>query len=175
LILQIEGIPSKAKTLRINMTLAKLYRMTGYDRAATAAYKECLRFLLLLHFFSSLANLFVLSILHLHVLNPCSPSAYFELYISIEMDVVVAGDLVWLYGLLAQLMRQIPSLLFFLKFLFPPFDIPLSWGGDDDGSRQCPYVLEAIVALAELGTTPKEIHSLFPQVYINQQMQAGLC
>jgi anaphase-promoting complex subunit 7 len=79
----IEGIPSKAKTLRINMTLAKLYRMTGYDRAATAAYKECL--------------------------------------------------------------------------------------------RQCPYVLEAIVALAELGTTPKEIHSLFPQVYINQQMQAGLC
>jgi hypothetical protein len=118
LILQIEGIPSKAKTLRINMTLAKLYRMTGYDRAATAAYKECLRFLLLLHFFSSVANLFVLSILHSHVLNPCSPTAYFELYISIEMDVVVAGDLVWLYGLLAQLMRQIPSLLFFLSFFF---------------------------------------------------------
>ncbi|KAH8966624.1 hypothetical protein BDL97_03G035500 [Sphagnum fallax] len=75
---EIEGIPSKAKTLRINMTLAKLYRMTGYDRAATAAYKECL--------------------------------------------------------------------------------------------RQCPYVLEAIVALAELGTTPKEIHSLFPQV---QQSKSG--
>ncbi len=102
------------------MTLAKLYRMTGYDRAATAAYKECLRFLHpLLHSFSSVANLLVLSILHLHVLNTCSPTAYFELYISIEMDVVVAGDLVWLYGLLAQLMRQIPSLIFFLKFFFP--------------------------------------------------------
>jgi hypothetical protein len=114
LILQIEGIPSKAKTLRINMTLAKLYRMTGYDRAATAAYKECLRFLLLLlHFFSSVAYLLVLSILHLHVLNPCSPTAYFELYISIELDVVVAGDLVQLYGLLAQLMRQIPKSSFF--------------------------------------------------------------
>uniref|UniRef100_A0A7C9DAD7 Anaphase-promoting complex subunit 7 n=2 Tax=Opuntia streptacantha TaxID=393608 RepID=A0A7C9DAD7_OPUST len=29
--------------------------------------------------------------------------------------------------------------------------------------RHCPYVLEAITALAELGTSPKEIISLFPQ------------
>lgn len=68
---EMEGIPSKARTLRMNLTLAKLYRMTGYDRVATASYRECL--------------------------------------------------------------------------------------------RQCPYVLEAIVALAELGIPSKDIHSLFPQ------------
>ncbi|KAG0599369.1 hypothetical protein M758_12G146900 [Ceratodon purpureus] len=68
---EMEGIPSKARTLRINLTLAKLYRMTGYDRVATASYRECL--------------------------------------------------------------------------------------------KQCPYVLEAIVALAELGMASKDIHALFPQ------------
>ena len=41
--LQLEGIPSKARTLRINLTLAKLYRLTGYDRVATGSYRECLR------------------------------------------------------------------------------------------------------------------------------------
>eukprot|EP00249_Psilotum_nudum_P016243 c25742_g1_i1 orf=635-1945(+) len=69
--LQMEGIPSKARTLRINLTLARLYRVTGYDRAAIVAYRECL--------------------------------------------------------------------------------------------RQCPYILEAIIALAELGVSAKEILSVFPQ------------
>lgn len=68
---EMEGIPSKARSLRMNLTLAKLYRITGYDRVATASYRECL--------------------------------------------------------------------------------------------RQCPYVLEAIVALAELGVPSKDIHALFPQ------------
>ncbi|KAJ7560047.1 hypothetical protein O6H91_04G111700 [Diphasiastrum complanatum] len=68
---EMEGIPSKARSLRINLTLAKLYRTTGYDRAAIASYRECL--------------------------------------------------------------------------------------------RQCPCILEAIVALAELGVASKEIQSLFPQ------------
>lgn len=30
--------------------------------------------------------------------------------------------------------------------------------------RHCPYVLDAIIALAELGATFKDIISLFPQV-----------
>ncbi|XP_024528847.1 anaphase-promoting complex subunit 7 [Selaginella moellendorffii] len=68
---EMEAIPSKARTLRINLTLAKLYRVTGYDRAAVASYRECL--------------------------------------------------------------------------------------------RQCPYVLEAIIALAELGIPAKDIQLLFPQ------------
>ncbi|OAE28546.1 hypothetical protein AXG93_2175s1290 [Marchantia polymorpha subsp. ruderalis] len=69
---EMEGIPPKARNLKINLTLAKLYRSTGYDRAATAAYKECLRI--------------------------------------------------------------------------------------------SPYVLEAVIALAELGVAAKELHSLLPQV-----------
>lgn len=40
---EMEGIPSKARTLRINLTLARLYRITGYERAAIAFYKDCLR------------------------------------------------------------------------------------------------------------------------------------
>lgn len=40
---EMEGIPSKARTLHINLTLARLYRVTGYERAAIAFYKECLR------------------------------------------------------------------------------------------------------------------------------------
>lgn len=40
---EMEGIPSKLRTLRINLTMGKLYRMTSYDRAACISYKECLR------------------------------------------------------------------------------------------------------------------------------------
>lgn len=40
---EMEGIPSKARTLRINLTLARVYRITGYERAAITCYKECLR------------------------------------------------------------------------------------------------------------------------------------
>ncbi|KAL3675041.1 hypothetical protein R1sor_024989 [Riccia sorocarpa] len=40
---EMEGIPQKVRTLKINLTVAKLYRITGYDRAATSAYRECLR------------------------------------------------------------------------------------------------------------------------------------
>ena len=36
-------IPLKARTIRINLTLARLYRITGCERAAIASYKECLR------------------------------------------------------------------------------------------------------------------------------------
>ncbi|GBG83456.1 hypothetical protein CBR_g37168 [Chara braunii] len=68
---ELETIPSRSRTLRINLTLAKLYHQTGYDRAAVASYRECL--------------------------------------------------------------------------------------------RQCPYVLEAIVALAQLGCSAKEIQLLLPQ------------
>ncbi|BBN12265.1 anaphase-promoting complex subunit 7 [Marchantia polymorpha subsp. ruderalis] len=73
---EMEGIPPKARNLKINLTLAKLYRSTGYDRAATAAYKECLRI--------------------------------------------------------------------------------------------SPYVLEAVIALAELGVAAKELHSLLPQVGVRK-------
>ncbi|KAG0473322.1 hypothetical protein HPP92_015179 [Vanilla planifolia] len=68
---EIEGIPSKARTLRMNLTIGKLYRISRHNRSAVSCYKDCLRL--------------------------------------------------------------------------------------------CPYVLEAIVALAELGVSSKEILSLFPQ------------
>ncbi|XP_022722059.1 anaphase-promoting complex subunit 7-like isoform X2 [Durio zibethinus] len=35
--------------------------------------------------------------------------------------------------------------------------------------RQCPYVIEAIIALAELGASAKDIISLFPQRYVEAQ------
>ncbi|KAG4971256.1 hypothetical protein JHK85_037677 [Glycine max] len=66
-----EGIPSKARNLPMNLLLGRLYRISRHSRAAVAIYKECL--------------------------------------------------------------------------------------------RHCPYVLEAITALAELGSTAKDIISLIPQ------------
>ncbi|KAJ0980686.1 hypothetical protein J5N97_008941 [Dioscorea zingiberensis] len=68
---EMEGIPSKGRTLRMHQTMGKLYRISRHNRAAVVCYKECL--------------------------------------------------------------------------------------------RQCPYVLEAVAALAELGVSSKEIISLFPQ------------
>ncbi|XP_042472757.1 anaphase-promoting complex subunit 7-like [Zingiber officinale] len=70
-LVEIEGIPPKARTLRMNLTLGKLYRISRHNRSAIACYKDCL--------------------------------------------------------------------------------------------RNCPYVLEAVTALAELGVSSKEILSLFPQ------------
>nr|XP_018682116.1 PREDICTED: anaphase-promoting complex subunit 7 isoform X1 [Musa acuminata subsp. malaccensis] len=72
-LVEMEGIPPKARTLRMNLTLGKLYRISRHNRSAIACYKDCL--------------------------------------------------------------------------------------------RNCPYVLEAITALAELGVSSKEVSSLFPQVY----------
>ncbi|XP_042477035.1 anaphase-promoting complex subunit 7 isoform X1 [Macadamia integrifolia] len=40
---EMEGIPSKARTLRMNLTMGKLYRNSRHNRAAIACYKECLR------------------------------------------------------------------------------------------------------------------------------------
>ncbi|RZC80840.1 hypothetical protein C5167_043412 [Papaver somniferum] len=42
-LVEMEGIPSKARTLRMNLTLAKLYRYSRHSRAAISCYKECLR------------------------------------------------------------------------------------------------------------------------------------
>lgn len=41
---QMEGIPSKARNLSMNLLLGKLYRISRHSRAAVAIYKECLRF-----------------------------------------------------------------------------------------------------------------------------------
>jgi len=41
---QMEGIPSKARNLPMNLLLGKLYRISRHSRAAVAIYKECLRF-----------------------------------------------------------------------------------------------------------------------------------
>ncbi|XP_074320804.1 anaphase-promoting complex subunit 7 [Silene latifolia] len=70
-LLEMEGIPTKARNLPMHLMMGKLYRYTRHTRAATACFKECL--------------------------------------------------------------------------------------------RHCPYVLEAITALAELGVSVKDILSLFPQ------------
>lgn len=42
--LQMEGIPSKVRTLKMNMMLGKLYRISKNSRAAAVCYKECLRY-----------------------------------------------------------------------------------------------------------------------------------
>ena len=38
-----EGIPSKARNLQMNLLMGKLYRFARHNRAAIACYKECLR------------------------------------------------------------------------------------------------------------------------------------
>lgn len=70
-LLEMEGIPSKARNLQMNLMMGKLYRNSRHTRAAITCYKECL--------------------------------------------------------------------------------------------RHCPYIIEAIIALAELGVAAKDIISLFPQ------------
>lgn len=40
---ELETIPARARTLPITLALASTYRRTGYERAAVACYKECLR------------------------------------------------------------------------------------------------------------------------------------
>ncbi|XVE65654.1 hypothetical protein DITRI_Ditri08aG0017400 [Diplodiscus trichospermus] len=70
-LVEMEGIPSKARNLQMSLLMAKLYRNTKHNRGAVTCYRECL--------------------------------------------------------------------------------------------RQCPYVFEAIIALAELGASAKDIISLFPQ------------
>lgn len=42
-VVQMEGIPSKARTLRMNLTMGKLYRISRNNRASSTCYKECLR------------------------------------------------------------------------------------------------------------------------------------
>lgn len=41
--LQMEGIPSKLRTLKMNLMLGKLFRISRNNRSATVCYKECLR------------------------------------------------------------------------------------------------------------------------------------
>nr|CAD1843506.1 unnamed protein product [Ananas comosus var. bracteatus] len=42
-LVEMEGIPLKARTLRMNLTLGKLYRVYRNNRASIACYKDCLR------------------------------------------------------------------------------------------------------------------------------------
>nr|XP_034895749.1 anaphase-promoting complex subunit 7-like isoform X2 [Populus alba] len=76
-LVEMEGIPSKARTLQMSLLMAKLYRSSRHTRFAITCYKECL--------------------------------------------------------------------------------------------RHCPYVIEAIIALAELGVAAKDIISLFLQRYVEAQ------
>ncbi|KNA26071.1 hypothetical protein SOVF_000780, partial [Spinacia oleracea] len=41
-LLEMEGIPSKARNLPMHLMMGKLYRNTRHTRAAVASYKECL-------------------------------------------------------------------------------------------------------------------------------------
>ncbi|GJP49020.1 hypothetical protein CLOM_g8282 [Closterium sp. NIES-68] len=40
---ELEAVPHRLRSLRLNLLLARLYHSSSYDRAALAAYKECLR------------------------------------------------------------------------------------------------------------------------------------
>ncbi|KAF2310991.1 hypothetical protein GH714_018944 [Hevea brasiliensis] len=42
-LVEMEGIPSKARTLQMSLLMAKLYRNSRHNRFAIACYKECLR------------------------------------------------------------------------------------------------------------------------------------
>ncbi|KAJ4836185.1 hypothetical protein Tsubulata_013719 [Turnera subulata] len=42
-LVEMEGIPSKARTLQMSLLMAKLYRNSRHNRFAVACYKECLR------------------------------------------------------------------------------------------------------------------------------------
>lgn len=42
-VLEMEGIPSKARNLQMNLMMGKLYRNSRHTRAAITCYKECLR------------------------------------------------------------------------------------------------------------------------------------
>ncbi|KAK1292177.1 Anaphase-promoting complex subunit 7 [Acorus calamus] len=42
-LMELEGIPSKARSLRMNLTLGKLYRISRHNRASISCYKDCLR------------------------------------------------------------------------------------------------------------------------------------
>ncbi|WMV10174.1 hypothetical protein MTR67_003559 [Solanum verrucosum] len=42
-LLEMEGIPSKARNLQMNLMMGKLYRNSRHTRAAITCYKECLR------------------------------------------------------------------------------------------------------------------------------------
>ncbi|KAJ3669559.1 hypothetical protein LUZ60_011509 [Juncus effusus] len=42
-LLEMEGIPSKLRSIRMNLAMGKLYRIARNNRAASSCYKECLR------------------------------------------------------------------------------------------------------------------------------------
>ncbi|KAK9289032.1 hypothetical protein L1049_017503 [Liquidambar formosana] len=42
-LIEMEGIPSKARNLQMNLLMGKLYRNSRHNRAAISCYKECLR------------------------------------------------------------------------------------------------------------------------------------
>ncbi|KAF3662344.1 Anaphase-promoting complex subunit 7 [Capsicum annuum] len=42
-LLEMEGVPSKARNLQMNLMMGKLYRNSRHTRAAITSYKECLR------------------------------------------------------------------------------------------------------------------------------------
>ncbi|KAG5113655.1 hypothetical protein JHK82_036924 [Glycine max] len=110
-LVEMEGIPSKARNLPMNLLLGRLYRISRHSRAAVAIYKECLSF-----------NLFVATALYIDL----QPSG-------IMSTIILMSEL-------------IAFALFKHTFVI-----------------HCPYVLEAITALAELGSTAKDIISLIPQ------------
>uniref|UniRef100_A0A7N0TKA7 Anaphase-promoting complex subunit 7 n=2 Tax=Kalanchoe fedtschenkoi TaxID=63787 RepID=A0A7N0TKA7_KALFE len=42
-LIEMEGIPAKARNLQMNLLLGRLYRITKHNRSAIACYKDCLR------------------------------------------------------------------------------------------------------------------------------------
>ncbi|PPS05073.1 hypothetical protein GOBAR_AA15588 [Gossypium barbadense] len=51
-LVEMEGIPSKARNLQMSLLMAKLYRNTKHTRGAVTCYRECLRFVNLSFLFS---------------------------------------------------------------------------------------------------------------------------
>ncbi|CAM8972393.1 hypothetical protein QQ045_030314 [Rhodiola kirilowii] len=43
-LVEMEGIPAKARNLQMNLLLGRLYRSTRHNRSAVACYKDCLRY-----------------------------------------------------------------------------------------------------------------------------------
>ncbi|KAG5554965.1 hypothetical protein RHGRI_012493 [Rhododendron griersonianum] len=133
-LVEMEGIPSKSRNLQMNLLMGKLYRNSAQTRAAIACYKESLR--------SSRTSGFVIVVLDIE----CERLSLLPLFVSV--------------GFFGFIWKE------WTRNTFEDVEILASKAQRDVqlAVEHCHYVIEAIIALAELGVPAKDIISLFPQV-----------
>ncbi|KAE9455256.1 hypothetical protein C3L33_12852, partial [Rhododendron williamsianum] len=138
-LVEMEGIPSKSRNLQMNLLMGKLYRNSAQTRAAIACYKESLR--------SSRTRCgFVIVVLDIE----CERLSLLPLFVSVGFFGFIWKE--WTRNtfedveiLASKAQRDVQLAVEYLMI------------------AHCHYVIEAIIALAELGVPAKDIISLFPQ------------